>query len=413
MPMLIGIILIPIVVLIIKEANRITTSKKQRRILNLSLILITLIYIIFCWVLKAEPFNFKSHYSNEYMIYNGEYILYTGIIFVFSPFMWIILAHFTKMIFRGIRIRKNAIIKRKEDYVYYRGDLDKIPHSIIMFTSQLQVDLRKCISATILKLKLTGYIEEKGTSLVYTNKDECNLYKSERMVLGLIRNNSFDTNKYKKEVEKETLQNKYLVKNHGGKFSRIIKIIVAICMPIAMFAISVWLDDYHFKNYQVIPNNDGHVYIKLERDEDIEQLYYNEVKDLNDYYHRSMADGSIAYNYKLIRADKLEYSVVRKALLLAIIVTFSITNIAVFIVIAIYIIIQQIIYFNKNYTTTIKGKILLNKAYALKNYLKDFSIIKDRTEKELILWEYYLIYAVALDVNVKIEDDIIKKYIKN
>ena len=45
--------------------------------------------------------------------------------------------------------------------------------------------------------------------------------------------------------------------------------------------------------------------------------------------------------------------------------------------------------------------------------LKDYSLIKDKTEDELILWEYYLIYAVALDVNVKIKDQIIEKYIKN
>lgn len=73
--------------------------------------------------------------------------------------------------------------------------------------------------------------------------------------------------------------------------------------------------------------------------------------------------------------------------------------------------IEQIIYFKKNYTRTIKGKTLLNKAYALKNYLNKYSLIKERTEEELILWEYYLIYAVVLNVNVKIEDKIIGKYI--
>lgn len=76
-------------------------------------------------------------------------------------------------------------------------------------------------------------------------------------------------------------------------------------------------------------------------------------------------------------------------------------------------VIEQIIYFNKSYIRTIKGNELLNKAYALKNYLKDYSLIKNRTEEELILWEYYLVYAVILDVNVKIEDEIIKKYLHN
>ena len=62
---------------------------------------------------------------------------------------------------------------------------------------------------------------------------------------------------------------------------------------------------------------------------------------------------------------------------------------------------------------TIKGKELLTKAYALKNFLKDFSIIDKRTNDELILWEYYLIYSVVLGVNNKIENEIIEKYLQN
>lgn len=82
-----------------------------------------------------------------------------------------------------------------------------------------------------------------------------------------------------------------------------------------------------------------------------------------------------------------------------------------FILLGLYIIVEQICYFTKNYTRTRKGKALLNKAYALKNYLKDYSLMKERTEEELILWEYYLIYAVALGVNVKLEDAVIEKYL--
>ena len=226
------------------------------------------------------------------------------------------------------------------------------------------------------------------------------------MILNLIRYNKFDTSMYKKVIEKETLENKYITRNHGGKISRIIKIIIAIFVPILVFCFSLWLDDYYFQNYHVYPENDGHAYIYLEKEKDIEQLY-KEVKDENDYKH----DGYISYDYSKIRADKLEYGVVRKAFFLSIIVSFSLGFILVFVLIGLYVIIEQIIHFNKNYTRTIKGKILLNKAYALKNYLSKYSLIKNRTEKELILWEYYLIYAVVLNVNVKIKDEIIEKYV--
>lgn len=412
MLIVVGLILIPIVFFMMKRAERITTPKWQRILLNLSLVLIAAVYVALCWIVREEPFAFEDSYSTEYMIYNGEYILDTGLIFLFSPFMWLILIHFVKMLSHAIRVRKNAVIKRNEDFLYYRGDLDKIPPSMVMFTSQLEIDIRKCISATILKLKLTGYIEEKGGGLFFTNKSEANLFASERMVLNFVRGGGFDQKEYREAVEKETLKQKYLTRNRGGVGARILKIAAAVCMPIAVIFFSIWLDNYHFENYHIWPEDDGHAYIALGREEDIERLYEQEVKDLNDYYHREMADGSWDYNYREIRADKLEYSVVRKAMFLTVLGTFSIGFIGVFVLIAIYIITEQVRCFHKNYTRTVKGKILLNKAYALKNYLKNYSLIKDRTEEELVLWEYYLIYAVALDVNVKMKDKIIEKYIK-
>lgn len=408
MPIIIGLILIPIVIAIMQKSNLITTKKRNKILLNILLILISIIYIVLCWITRAEPFNFEDHYSLEYMIYSGDYILDTGIIFLFTPFMWIILVHFLKMIIRSIRIRKNAIIKKNEEYIYYRGDLDKVSPSIIMFVSTFEIDMKKSISSTILKLKLTGYIEEINDGFKCTNKDESNLLESEKMVLNLIRYNNFDKSEYKKVIEQETLNNKYVVKNHGGIPFRILKIIIAISIPIIIFAFSVWLDQYVFENYHVWPEDDGHTYIYLEIDKDVKKLN-NEIKDENDYY----SEGAGGYNYRKIRADKLEYSVVRKTLFLNILGTFLIGFIEIFVLIALYIVINQIIYINKNYRRTIKGKALLNKAYALKNYLKEYSLIKNRTEEELVLWEYYLIYAVVLDVNVKIEDKIIKKYVKN
>ena len=106
----------------------------------------------------------------------------------------------------------------------------------------------------------------------------------------------------------------------------VIATIIAIFVPILVFCFSLWLDDYHFQNYHVYPENDGHAYIYLEKEKDIEQLY-KEVKDENDYKH----DGYISYDYSKIRADKLEYGVVRKAFFLSIIVSFSLGFILVFV----------------------------------------------------------------------------------
>lgn len=412
MPIIIGLILIPFIIGIIMKSNLITTKKKTKILLNILLILIALIYIILCLIAKAEPFNFEDHYSLEYMIYTGEYLIHAIVIFICSPFMWIILVHFARMILRSIRLGKNATIKKDEEYMYYRGDLDKVSPGIIMFTSMFEMDLKKSISATILKLKLLEYIEEINGEYRYTNKDDSDLLESEKMILNLIRFNIFDKNEYENAIQKEALTNKYIVKNHGKMSQKIIKIVMAFCIPIVIFVFSMMLDEYTLKNYHIWPEGDGHSYINLEKSNDVRRLE-KQVKDKNDYEHREMADGSIYYSYDIIRADKLKYGIVRKAFFLHILTIFSMWVAAASVLVAAYVGIRQIVYIKKGYIRTIKGNVLLNKAYALKNYLKEYSLIKNRTEKELVLWEYYLIYAVVLGVNEKIEEEIIDKYVKN
>lgn len=412
MPIVVGLILLPVVAAIIYRANLLNTRKIERVALNLLLPVTAVLFFIFCGIVKEEPFTFEEHYSLTYMIMRGEYILEFAVIFVFTPFMWVELVYFIRKLLRALRVRKNAVIRRSGDYIYYREDLDKVSPSLILFASTYEVDIRKSISATILKLKLSGYIEEKNGGYVCRDKGEAGLPASEKMVFNLIRGGSFDKNEYRKAVEEETLKNRYLTKNRGGVPFRIVKMILAVCMPVLLFAFVFRVDDYVMENYMVYPDPNGYTYIRMELDRDIEQTY-EEVRDIDDYYHSTMYDGSESYNYRMIRADKLEYSVVRKTLLLNVCGTLTIWIAVASVLVAAYIVLEQAVHFRRNYRRTLKGKSLLNKAYALKNYLKDYSLIKDRTEEELVLWEYYLVYAVALGVNEKIQDKLIDKYVRS
>ena len=415
MPLLVGLFLIPVIILIIQKSNEVTTTRKNKILLNISLFFIALVYTILCLIINMEPFNFEISYSVEYMICRGDYILEAGIIFMFSPFMWIIVVHYIRLLYKKLKIRKNATLKGDEEYICYRGDLDKISPSLIMFSSIFELDLKKSISSTILKLKLNGYIEEKESGFVFTNKDTASLLGSEKMVLGLLKGKSFDKNAFEKKVEEEVLNNKYIVKSKGGKLGGIIRIFLAILIPIIGFGISTFLDDYTMEYYHVWPEKDGHAYFALKHDFDIMALE-KEVTDENDYYSRPLivnGKETISYSHTEIRADKIQYGVVRKALFLNALTSLSVGFDLIFLLLGIYLVVEQIKLMKKGYRVTLKGKEMLNKAYALKNYLKNYSLINKRTEKELVLWEYYLVYAVILDVNVKIEDEVIGKYIKN
>jgi len=281
-----------------------------------------------------------------------------------------------------------------------------------MFTSMMDIDMRRCLAATILKLQLTGHVEEANNEFRCTGEDDNQLLESEKMVLKLVRDNTINEKQYKKLVEKETIGNKYIKKNSGGVFLKSLKILIASVTPVVLIGLSIMLDSYVHDNHNFWILDDVK-YIKINNQKAIENLYYNEIRDLEDYRHSHNDDGNIYYSYNLVRADRLIYSYVRMIRALHIINTLALALSVLSVFVALFLIIEQVKYFRKNYMRTMKGYKLLNEAYALKNYLKDFSAIRERTLEEVVIWEYYLVYAIILDINVKIKDKIIEDYLSN
>lgn len=73
-----------------------------------------------------------------------------------------------------------------------------------------------------------------------------------------------------------------------------------------------------------------------------------------------------------------------------------------------------IIYNNhKIYIFTEDGIILRNKLLGLRNFLKDFSTIKDKDVKQYKLYEYYIVYAIIFNFSGKLNNDASKLYKKH
>lgn len=63
---------------------------------------------------------------------------------------------------------------------------------------------------------------------------------------------------------------------------------------------------------------------------------------------------------------------------------------------------------NNSYKRTVKGEEINYKIEGLKNYLKDFSLLSNKEQQELVSWEEYLIYSVIFNMNDKIINDLTK-----
>lgn len=401
MMLLIGLLIVPFSILIISLIRNFKTNTKKRIMYNLLLFLISMVFIVITFLVNMDPFKFEIKSSEDYLVY-------LAIIFIFTPFLWIHLYQHLSYIFRSLRVKKNSKIKDKNQFKYYRDDLDKLSPGLLMLIRNFEVDVKKAISSTILKLKLTRNIkEEKGKLKI--NDNEGSLINSEKMVLKLLSNEEFDEKKYIEEIKNEAIKYGYLKKSFKSIFLKIPMIILTIIIPIVTLIISIKFDNYVFSKYKFYLK-DKERYLLVS--DEIGDIHFDHPSNIDDYYHGYIKEEKRTfYDKSLINTKKTNYPEVKKAITLHTLdlIGFCLSMIIIFI--SVYKLIEQLIYINKSYIRTQKGTDILNKSYALKNFLEDFSDIKSRKEEEIILWEYYLVYATALGINVEINDKLIKKYV--
>lgn len=88
-------------------------------------------------------------------------------------------------------------------------------------------------------------------------------------------------------------------------------------------------------------------------------------------------------------------------------------NIYAIIIVLIISILNFVTYLNsKKQILTKKGKEEYRKVLALKNYIKDYSIMEKRDMEEVILWDDYLIYATAFGIPNKVTDKFAEGFLK-
>ena len=391
---------------------------------------------------------------------------------IVSPIFWITLFNFYKEITENFFRKKYINSNKNTDY--YRGTLANISPAIASFILENDINVSKAITADILKLKLEGYIIEEKGRLKGSKLDTSNLSKSEQILIDAIKTSEFSDEEYVEAVELEAIELKFLSK-HENKLKKAIKIALNTIPRIVILGLIICgmvlltIVDYRLIDGVLVFTNDNFTtaensygengnyykarYIKVDeetyndlkekREEEITKLVEKEKKkkmdsessesnntskfnrnfdiesnlikskyrmqDIKDqlFFTNILGDHYVKASYVnvgIISLDTLITIVQTGLTVLLFLAIVSIANIIRFIIVSAK-------YSNK-YTLTNNGTKLRKEIKGLKKYLKNYSLIKTRTKEEVIIWEYYLIYAVVLHENFEIENDIIKKFVK-
>jgi len=262
------------------------------------------------------------------------------------------LAHFIGFIaymIQAKRFKKKNKKHKKFDIKYFRDDLKKISPAYMSFLQDYEIDLNRDVTAHILKLYIDKYLELKNDKFVTTKKDRSNLEVSDILLLEYVESNFKDLNffdNYKRAIKDEMFEEGYVTK--------------AITIKEVISLASVF-----FINF---------------------------------------------FTIFFIAFLKINFSVKAKSIL-GVVLVIAIVIAVLLLMFAPVIFIARIIAYRNHgmIKRTKKGEELLEQIYGLKNFLKDFSIINDRKFEDVYLQEHYLVYAITLEVNTKVDDEILKK----
>lgn len=323
--------------------------------ISLFLKIILIIWTIGVLYFFVTKFNFDIFIINgkEYSLTPIETTVTTFMIGVFLVLFSFLMPPFNLIIIYLIYSRnvKNKIKENvkfeKHNLEYCREHLNDLSPDLVSFLKNFSIELKKDISAHILKLLYQGYLAIENERLIISNKSKEDLYETDLFILNLIGNEKIteiDITKYEKLVEKEALK-AGLITYKSREWKKVI-----IKFVVSLFAIILLLN--------ILPT------------------------------FFVMGYGNMRFEMFFI---------------------FVFVIFIIFIFILQLSFLANIIALSKTKTLIIrtsKGKKILKNIYSLEKFLKDFGALDKSSYKEVYTREYFLIYSVTLNINKKIINEL-------
>ncbi|MCM1053401.1 MAG: DUF2207 domain-containing protein [Ruminococcus sp.] len=277
------------------------------------------------------------------------------------------------------RIKEDITYNNNLDITYYRDAFINITPSEMSVIIDYQTEHKKDLTASILSLYLKKYITFENDNLIVLNNNGDTLKKSEKYVLKKLietkNHHTVSNHELHKLGLEEAIEDGY-IENKKSKKNLIKKIIILLIAFLMCMMISK-IDIY---------NNSSD---KL--DEVMTKITAKYGKDVTD---AELLNDPLAPEYIASLSEMTIFAIV----------------ILGKIIIPICALIYLIMYATSSskYKRTKKGNILLEKIAGMKHFIHDFSALSLKEKEEIVLWEDFLIYAIVLEENDKIINDIMK-----
>lgn len=376
-------------------------SKKEKNLIKLDILVILICFIITCINIKVPLLETIIKY---FEIYSDNFIaslnillaiLWTFILVAISKCFIIIGIYLAYRVSRMKTIRENSKYEVIDNIDYYRERFNNITPAEISLITDLEIETKKDIAATILDMYQKGIVDFSEDNIIMTNEEQA-LRQSEKELIKIIKNSTFnkeETEKWKQICINEAKEDNY-IKEKSKKEEKLdfLKNNILINISAIAFIVSIVL---------------GIVFIFSPTGEKL----YSRLDDFDiKYGSQELSELEIIQNNP--EAQDLYIEIISESGPLMILSTIGIGSLFILIGTPIYRTIRRKIY-NKHkeenkYERTTESKILIEQIAGMKNYIHDFSLLSEKEKEAVILWEDFLVYAVLLEENESIIKDIYK-----
>lgn len=376
-------------------------SKKEKTLIKIDIVFILVCLIIVKMNMKVSIVGTLFEY---FKIYDGNFIAFINIslailwmlvILLISKCFVLIAAYLAFRISRMKVIKENSSYEVIDNIEYYRDRFNNITPAEISLITDLEIETKKDISATILDLYQKGIIDFYEDNIIVKNEDKA-LRQSEQKLVEMIKNNNFskeNIDNWKNSCIKEAQENNYIkVKIDKEKRPNFSKNNMVINISAILFIISLILSLV----FLFTPTG---------------EKWYTSLDEFdNKYAQEEKTDLEIIESNQ--EAKELYVKIISDSGPIMILSTVMLITFFVLIGTPIYRKVRRKIYnkieVNNSYERTREGKILVEQIAGIKNYIHDFSLLSEKDKENIVLWEDFLIYAVLLEENEIIVKDIYK-----
>ena len=316
------------------------------------------------------------------------------IVLIFKNFL-ILAIYLAYRIPRVRTIKKNSKYEVIDNLSYYRERFKGITPSEISLLTDLEIETKKDISAAMLDLYGRKIISFDSKKVIINENNKDDLRESEKLLINMLQNKSFNSysiNTWGNLCINEAIEDNLIQEKKQKKFNILTRMSIVGKWFLVLIAACL-LGSF----YTITPS------------------FRNTLNNLNEYDKRvdKLEEDDVV---KLIKTDKefrdLFYRTYRDAVPLAIIFLVIFISIIALFSMPIYLRVRWITYKlvdeKSKYERTSEGKVLVEQIVGMKNFIHDFSNLKENEKESVILWNDFLVYAVLLEENEKIIKDIFK-----